>query len=180
MKKRTLNLLAGLVVGVSALAQADEPLWMRGGAISPDGEQIAFSYMGNLYTVPVKGGEAVQLTTNDNYDGHPMWSPDGKEIAFCSNREGSMDVFVMPAAGGTAQRVTTHSFNEYPAGWLDGETLLVRRAGNPTVSELTFPGGTFTRIYKVSKKGGRQILFSALSMDHISLDKEGRILYNNV
>ena len=180
MHKKILSLIACLGIGLAGYAQTEEPLWMRGGAISPDGASIAFSYMGNIYTVPSVGGEAKQLTTNESYDGTPLWSPDGTELAFASNREGSMDVFVMSAQGGQARRVTTHSFNEYPAAWLGKDSLLIRRAGNPTVSELTFPGGTFTRIYKVSKNGGRQTLFSAISMDHISIDADGRILYNNV
>ena len=180
MHKKILSLIACLGIGLAGFAQTEEPLWMRGGAISPDGASIAFSYMGNIYTVPSVGGEAKQLTTNESYDGTPLWSPDGTELAFASNREGSMDVFVMSAQGGQARRVTTHSFNEYPAAWLGKDSLLIRRAGNPTVSELTFPGGTFTRIYKVSKNGGRQTLFSAISMDHISMDGDGRILYNNV
>lgn len=180
MHKKILSLIACLGIGLAGYAQTAEPLWMRGGAISPDGASIAFSYMGNIYTVPSVGGEAKQLTTNESYDGTPLWSPDGTELAFASNREGSMDVFVMSAQGGQARRVTTHSFNEYPAAWLGKDSLLIRRAGNPTVSELTFPGGTFTRIYKVSKNGGRQTLFSAISMDHISIDGDGRILYNNV
>ena len=180
MHKKILSLIACLGIGLAGFAQTEEPLWMRGGAISPDGASIAFSYMGNIYTVPSVGGEAKQLTTNESYDGTPLWSPDGTELAFASNREGSMDVFVMSAQGGQARRVTTHSFNEYPAAWLGKDSLLIRRAGNPTVSELTFPGGTFTRLYKVSKTGGRQTLFSAISMDHISMDGDGRILYNNV
>lgn len=180
MKKPTLLLLMGMAAVSTAFAQADNPLWMRQGAISPDGKQIAFSYMGNLYSVPVQGGAATQLTTNPNYDGHPMWSPDGTQLAFCSNREGSLDIFVMSARGGQAQRVTTHSVNEYPAGWLDNETLLVRRSGNPTAQEITFPSGTFTKLYKVNKNGGRQVLYSALSMDHIHINKDGRILYNNL
>ena len=180
MHKKILSLIACLGIGMAGYAQTEEPLWMRGGAISPDGGSIAFSYMGNIYTVPSVGGEAKQLTTNESYDGTPLWSPDGTELAFASNREGSMDVFVMSAQGGQARRVTTHSFNEYPAAWLSKDSLLIRRAGNPTVQELTFPGSTFTRIYKVSKEGGRQTLFSAVSMDHISISADGRILYNNV
>lgn len=180
MRKKILSLIACLGMGMAGYAQVAEPLWMRGGAISPDGSSIAFSYMGNIYTVPSVGGEAKQLTTNTSYDGNPLWSPDGKELAFASNREGSMDVFVVSAQGGQARRVTTHSFNEYPAAWLGADSLVIRRAGNPTVSELTFPGGTFTRLYKVSKTGGRQTLFSAISMDHVSIASDGRILYNNV
>lgn len=180
MRKKILSLIACLGMGMAGYAQVAEPLWMRGGAISPDGSSIAFSYMGNIYTVPSVGGEAKQLTTNASYDGNPLWSPDGKELAFASSREGSMDVFVVSAQGGQARRVTTHSFNEYPAAWLGADSLVIRRAGNPTVSELTFPGGTFTRLYKVAKSGGRQTLFSAISMDHVSIASDGRILYNNV
>ena len=95
MRKKILSLIACLGMGMAGYAQVAEPLWMRGGAISPDGSSIAFSYMGNIYTVPSVGGEAKQLTTNTSYDGNPLWSPDGKELAFASNREGSMDVFVV-------------------------------------------------------------------------------------
>ena len=180
MKKKILSLLACLSIGMSAQAQSEGPLWMRGGAISPDGSSIAFSYMGNIYVVSSKGGEAKQLTTNESYDANPHWSPDGSQLAFASNREGSLDVYTMSAQGGLAKRITTHSQNEYPAGWLNNDTLLIRRAGNPTVDEITFPSSTFTRLYKVGKDGGRQVLFSAISMDHVSIASDGRILYNNV
>lgn len=178
MKKKILSLLACLSIGMSAQAQSEGPLWMRGGAISPDGSSIAFSYMGNIYVVSSKGGEAKQLTTNESYDANPHWSPDGSQLAFASNREGSLDVYTMSAQGGLAKRITTHSQNEYPAGWLNNDTLLIRRAGNPTVDEITFPSSTFTRLYKVGKDGGRQVLFSAISMDHVSIASDGRILYN--
>ena len=72
MRKKTLSFFLSLSIGASAFAQTTEPLWMRGGSISPDGKQIAFSYMGNLYTVPVQGGDAKQLTTNESYEGHPI------------------------------------------------------------------------------------------------------------
>ena len=90
MSKKILSLIACLVIGMLARAESENPLWMRGGAISPDGNSIAFSYMGNIYTVPSVGGEAKQLTTNASYDSHPTWSPDGSMLAFCSNREGSL------------------------------------------------------------------------------------------
>ena len=109
MKKIFLSLAAAsIAVSVSAVT----PLWMRDVKLSPDGSSIAFTYKGDIYKVGVKGGEAVRLTTRDSYESVPVWSPDGKSIAFASDRNGSQDVYVMPASGGTARRLTFNSANE--------------------------------------------------------------------
>lgn len=60
-----------------------------------DGTTIAFTYKGDIYTVPSTGGRATQITTNPAFDTTPVWSPDGKQIAFASDRMGSLDVFVV-------------------------------------------------------------------------------------
>ena len=96
MKK--LFTLAVLAYSLSTTAQTD-PLWMRYSAISPDGQTIAFSYKGDIFTVDANGA-VHQLTSNAAYDTQPVWSPDGKEIAFASSREGSMDIYVMGCDGG--------------------------------------------------------------------------------
>ena len=107
MMKTTLTIVA-LALATSVSAQ-ESPLWMRYCAISPDGSAVAFTYKGDIYTVPTTGGTARQLTTNAAFDTHPVWSPDSKQLAFCSNREGSMDVYVMQREGGTPRRLTTNS-----------------------------------------------------------------------
>ena len=89
--KRRLTLMATILMAIVATAQTN-PLWMRFCAISPDGQTIAFSYMGDLFTVPAQGGTAHQLTTNAGYDAYPVWSPDARSIAFASAREGSLDL----------------------------------------------------------------------------------------
>lgn len=92
----------------------DNPLWLRHSAISPDGKTVAFAYRGDIFTVPATGGEAKQITSNAAFDSYPVWSPDSRHIAFASNREGSMDVWVMDADGGVPHRITTNSGNETP------------------------------------------------------------------
>ena len=101
--KHSIALLAPLLA-LGAFAQ-NEPLWLRNAAISPDGRAIAFCYQGDIWRVPASGGDAVPLTTNDAYDQSPVWSHDGKLIAFTSNRHGSSDVFVMSADGGDRGRI---------------------------------------------------------------------------
>lgn len=102
MVKRVLwaALMAVSSVAVSAVeVDADHPLWLRDVAISPDGKEVAFTYKGDIFIVPSSGGDARQLTTNGAYDSAPVWRPDGKQIVFRSNREGSDDLYIVDAKG---------------------------------------------------------------------------------
>ena len=94
-----------LCLAGTSIAQ-ESPLWMRHCALSPDGTTIAFTYKGDIYTVPSTGGRATQITTNPAFDTEPVWSPDSKQIAFASDRMGSLDVFVVSSEGGAPQRLT--------------------------------------------------------------------------
>ena len=180
MRKTLFCMGMGLLATAQLQAQPAEPLWMRGGQLSPDASQIVFSYMGDLYVVPASGGDARQLTTHQAYDGHPLWSPDGSQIAFSSDRDGGLDVYVMPATGGKARRVTTSADGETPMAWLSDERLVIQRAGMPTATELIYPTGTFTKLYEVDVRGGRQHLFCAWPMAQVSIAADGRILYEDV
>ena len=120
------------------MAAQTNPLWMRHTSISPDGQTIAFSYKGDVFTVPASGGQARQLTSNAAYDSYPIWSPDGKKIAFASSREGSLDIFVMNKFGGEPKRLTTRSTNETPIAWRDNEHILFSAAIMPTAKSIFF------------------------------------------
>ena len=106
IKNRAMLAAVGLSSLCAFAAPASAPRWLRDVAISPDGSTVAFTYKGDIFTVPVKGGRAMQLTSNAAYESAPVWSPDGKKIAFRSNREGSDDIFITDAAGGTPVRIT--------------------------------------------------------------------------
>lgn len=177
--KRKLVGLAMLALSASICAQ-NHPLWMRYCSISPDGSTIAFTYKGDIYTVPAIGGRAVQLTTNAAHDTHPVWSPDSKQIAFSSNRMGSMDVYVVNKEGGTPTRLTTHSGTETPIAFKDNGHLLFSAALTPQKDNLTFPSALYPQIYEVSTKGGRPVLFTEVPMEDISFSKDGKqVLYHD-
>lgn len=95
-------------------------------AVSPEGGRICFTYQGNLWVVPVGGGPATRLTASDAYDSNPRWSPDGKWIAFNSDREGGSQIFLIPSVGGAARQVTFHSVETTVHDWFpDNQSLLV-------------------------------------------------------
>ena len=161
--------------GLAAQAQ-DNPLWMRHPAISPDGKTIAFSYQGDIFTVPSSGGTAKQITSNAAFDSYPVWSPDGSHIAFASNREGSIDVWVMDANGGIPKRVTTNSGSEYPLRWKDNSTIMFKASIMPTAKSIIF-AGSYPQVYTVGMDGGRPKLFSDITMDALDINASGDVLY---
>ena len=149
---------------------------MRYCAISPDGTSIAFTYKGDIYTVPVNGGKAAQITTNAAHDTHPVWSPDGKQIAFASDRMGSMDIFVVDREGGIPKRLTTHSGNETPVAFKDADHILFLANVMPSAEDAQFPSGQFQQVYEVSTTGDRPVMFSSMPMEDISINKTGNAL----
>ncbi|WP_294478583.1 S41 family peptidase [uncultured Bacteroides sp.] len=157
----------------------ESPLWMRHCALSPDGKDIAFTYKGDIYTVPSSGGRATQVTTNPAFDTEPIWSPDGKQIAFASDRMGSMDVFVVSREGGTPRRLTTHSGSEKPVAYKDNNHILFTANIAPSTEDAGFPSGQFQQIYEVAVTGGRPVMFSSLPMECISINKDGAMLYQD-
>lgn len=109
-------------------------------SLCPDGRQIAFVYRGDVWVAGVDDGRARPLTQHIESDAHPLFSPDGKSIAFASKRTGNWDIFVMPAQGGPARQLTFHAGSDLPGGWSpDSRTIYFaakRDTTDPTVYAL--------------------------------------------
>ena len=177
--KKTFISIALAMLSISAQAQSN-PLWMRYSAISPDGSTIAFSYKGDIYTVPSNGGTARQITSNADYDSYPLWSPDGSKIAFSSAREGSLDVYIINKNGGSPIRLTTDSGNEKPIGFRDNEHILVEADIATSATSIIFPG-TFPQVFEVpTVSGARMKLVSEITMQDLSINANGDILYHDM
>lgn len=125
---RTCIVFAALVFCVSNnLSAGDQIRLANNPSLSPDGALLAFDWMGDIWVVPTNGGTAKALTQNPSKDMQPKFSPDGREIAFISDRDGTAQVYVMSVDGGTPTRLTFHTAGFGLEGWTpDGKKLIVR------------------------------------------------------
>lgn len=148
--------LFSLLVFSSNLTQAqNNPLWLRYPALSPDGQKICFAYKGDLWLVSSSGGNAQVLTNHVAVDRQPVWSPDGKTIAFASERHGNFDVFTIPAQGGEAKRITSHSNPELPSAFsADGKLIYFYGFRMDEANNAQFPSGALPETYVVNANGG--------------------------
>jgi len=106
--------------------------------LSPDGETVAFvrtdidlasdEYRSTIWTVPAAGGEPAQLTRGPHRDTAPRWSPDGRTLAFLSDRDGAAQLYLLPRTGGEARCVTVLPYGAGPAAWAPDGTRLAFRA----------------------------------------------------
>ncbi|HEX8635857.1 MAG TPA: S41 family peptidase [Pyrinomonadaceae bacterium] len=146
MKKIYLSAIAFLFV-VSAVATAKEARLVR----YPHYHQgrVAFGYLGDIWTADETGQNVQRLTVHKGRDVYPRFSPDGKWIAFSSDRNGNLDVFIMPATGGTVKQLTSHSSDDAVLNWTpDGRSVLFSSNRGED-----FAG----RLYTVSTDGGMPV-----------------------
>lgn len=103
--KRLLTILSLVLVAATLqLSAQEEARLLRFPAVS--GNQLVFSYAGDLYTTGIDGGLARKLTSHNGYEVFPKFSPDGSEIAFTGQYDGNTEVFTIPATGGVPKRLT--------------------------------------------------------------------------
>ena len=176
MKKTILTSVIMLSMAACLSAQ-DSPLWLRRNSISPDGNQIAFTYKGDVYVVGSEGGRARQLTTNPAYDSNPIWSPDGESIIISSYREKSKDIYKISADGGTPVRLTSHPGNETPMTVLEDGSIIFSATIQQDAQYGDFPGGS--QIYQVGPDGGRPVHITSLQIANLCVGLHNTIYYED-
>ncbi|MET3127584.1 tricorn protease-like protein/C-terminal processing protease CtpA/Prc [Arcicella rosea] len=167
MKKHLFLFFAMLSAG-SAMAQS--PLLMRQPSINNDGSVVSFSYQGDIWTVPSTGGNATRLTIHEAYESNPIFSPDGKQIAFSGTRFGNNDIFVMPSTGGLPKRLTFHSSQDLVASWTQADKILFSTSRE--FKQIERP----QEVYSISAKGGTESrMLDAVGFDPV-LSPDGNLL----
>jgi Tol biopolymer transport system component len=158
-----LLILIGVLLPLQAAAQKDKGLPLESDRsfrvdrtegswisldVSPDGSTIAFDYLGDLFTMPVSGGDAKQITSGMAFDAQPRFSPDGSQLVFTSDRDGGQNIWVMTLADSTFQQLSKGSANraESPEWMPDGD-YIVASMGN-------FRGGALPKLKLFHKDGG--------------------------
>lgn len=202
MKKRTLRgalLALALSLAVPATAaESEKPAWdvdappgpaveaeidVREGTwinldVSPDGRQIVFDLLGDIFVIPSSGGEARQLTSGMAWDMQPRYAPDGSRISFTSDRGGGDNIWIMDRDGGNPRQVTKEDFRLLNnTDWTpDGQYLAARKHYTSTRSA----GAGEIWLYHVSGGDGLQMVARANDQKDINdpaFSPDGRYLY---
>src|SRR5919197_2345972 len=123
-------------------------------AISPDRREIAFVSGGDIWTVPAEGGEARLLVSHPATESRPLYSPDGRRLAFTSTRTGNGDIYVLDFASGELKRLTfDDGFEQLDAWSYDGRWIYF----SSTARDISASND----IYRVSGEGGTPLQVSA-------------------
>lgn len=177
-------LSAALIISAVLTSSAETPLWLRYAKISPDGKQIAFTYKGDIFTVPTEGGTALRITSQPTHETNPIWSPDSKTLAFASDRYGNFDIYAVAADGSSSQwkRLTFNSASETPETFTpDGKALLYTAAIQDPAESALFPTSRMTEVYSVPLSGGAPTQLLATPARSISWAPDGKsFVYQDV
>ena len=171
MKKFLFAVVALAAISTSVLA--DSIRFASHPSLSPDGNQIYFSYDGDIYSVPVAGGQATAVITMPGVQDSPLVSPDGRWLAFSSDIQGNSDVYVVPVSGGQAVQLTFHEATDVPVSWSAKSDFIYFESTRGSARKTT---------YKVSVNGGTpQLMFDGYFNTVVNLVENpatGEFLFN--
>ena len=145
MRFRT-TILISVLLAATGLAHAAEETPLLANSPTVSKTQVVFAYGGYLWSVPRDGGDARQLTTG-GHEGVPVFSPDGKWMAFTGQYDGNADVYIMPAGGGEPVRLTWHPGQDWVVGWTPDSKRVLFFSDREAYAD-------FTRFYTVTVEGG--------------------------
>ncbi|MCK9218958.1 MAG: S41 family peptidase [Bacteroidales bacterium] len=179
--KKLLTSILFLFLAFSIYSQ-DNPLWMRYSTISPDGQTILFCYKGDIWSVPATGGTAIPLTLTDSYEFQPVWSHDGKQVAFASDRNGNFDVFVMSPSGGETKRLTFSSNKEIPSSFsANNKDVIFSAYRQDIATNAQFPISLMSELYSVPVSGGKvSMLLPTPALQVYPTSIGDKILYEDI
>ena len=133
------------------------------------GDRVVFVCEDDLWSVSVKGGVAIRLTSNLGAVSHPFLSADGAQLAFVGREEGYPEVYIMPAEGGAAKRLTFLGANSQVVGWrLDGQSILFS-------SNAAQPFRRLYAIYQINPAGGLPQRLPVGPAQHIAYNPAGGV-----
>ena len=148
---KILPLILGLCFPyIFSQAQSSQAYFMTFPTLSPDGEEVVFSFQGDLWKVSSEGGQAYRLTAMAGEETRPSISPDGKWLAFSASPNGQMDIYVMPYAGGEIRQLTWHQGYDEVENWAwDGQSLYFcsNRENRFSSYKVDLSGGTPSRLF---------------------------------
>ncbi len=138
--------------------------------VSPDGEMIVFDYLGDLFTLPIGGGDATQLTSGMAFDAQPRFSPDGARIVYTSDYDGGQNIWIRSLDGSDTTQISKGAANraESPEWLPDGDYVVAsmggfRGSGLPKLKMFHVDGGSGIEL--VSEPDDLKMLGAAVSSD---------------
>ncbi|MDQ7816641.1 MAG: S41 family peptidase [Melioribacteraceae bacterium] len=146
--KRFSSLLLLFLISTISFSQVHFP---SDPSLCPEAKNIIFSYDSDLWMVPVSGGTALRLTGMDGNETNPLYSPDGKWIAFTGTQDGNLNIYVMPSEGGKIVQLTFHSANDIVDSWTwDSKYIYFtsNRYNSGTTYKVPIHGGTPVRLFE--------------------------------
>lgn len=140
--------------------------------ISPDGNHLAFSYQGDIWVSDISGTAPRRLTIHEAHEANPVWSADGQQIIFSSDRFGNDDLYQIPMLGGTPERLTYHSANDTPYSITQSGDILFTTSRNYRQVERE------AEIYSLEKNASTEKRFlDALGFDPVSSPDGNKIAF---
>jgi WD40 repeat protein len=166
---------------------AEEGTWMSLD-VSPDGRSIVFDLLGQIYEMPIAGGDARQLTSGRSWNAFPRYSPDGTRIAFTSDRGGTDDIWVLERASGELENISNKSNNVwgpswsrdgrhiYASGQLDGHEIEAYRFDLRGIDQTILSTGTFQPMNRFVDDPERGVVYYEALSSGSALPASGALL----